>query len=151
MWAPFSDCGKSKLRAIETSLLSRDQSRGRVRGKRKHDGEIASFQLSRIYAPTFTFGDIARKFVECKLALDKGSDEPMRNFYNSWLGLTWTPRRLVTTWEILGPSTASFARQRATEMIDRGLNSIIRWAEKNACPIRYMPRRLSLVCTTMMS
>ena len=41
-----------------------------------------------------------------------------------------------------GPSTSSYLRQSATETIERGLNRIIRWAEKNACPIRYMPSRL---------
>jgi len=80
---------------------------GRLRGQKTRDSEVASFQLSRIYAPTFSFGDIARQFVTCKLKQDAGNDELMRNFYNSWLGLTWTPRRLVTTWEVLGPKLAA--------------------------------------------
>lgn len=76
---------------------------GKVCGKVSRPGSIASFQISRIYAPTFSFGDIAREFVECLIAQDRGNDGPMQNFYNSWLGLTWTPRRLVTTWDVLGP------------------------------------------------
>ncbi len=87
---------------------------GKVHGKMTRPGSIASFQISRIYAPTFSFGDIAREFVECLLAQDRGNDEPMRNFYNSWLGLTWTPRRLETTWEVLGPRLTSLGYRMGT-------------------------------------
>ena len=61
---------------------------GKLRGKKARDSNIASFQLSRLYAPTFSFGDIARQYVSCKIKEDQGNPEPMRNFVNSWQGLT---------------------------------------------------------------
>lgn len=70
---------------------------GKLRGNPANDGEIASFQLSRIYAPTFTFGDIARRYVQ---SIDH--EERMRNTLNSWLGETYRPIKLIATWEEVG-------------------------------------------------
>jgi hypothetical protein len=71
--------------------------KGKLKGTQHRKGDIASFQLSRLYTPTFSFGSVARRFVECMEKSKQGNDEPMRNFYNSWLGLTWTPRKNITT------------------------------------------------------
>ena len=66
---------------------------GKLRGTPVYEGPRESFHLSRIYAPTFTFGDIARQFVEVY-----GNEEKYRNFLNSWLSLTWSPRRSTMEW-----------------------------------------------------
>jgi phage terminase large subunit GpA-like protein len=67
---------------------------GRVIGKRFNDGPVASFQLSRIYAPTFTFGDMARAFIESRG--DLGHEQ---NYANSWEGDVWNPRTQYAKWE----------------------------------------------------
>lgn len=56
-------------------------------------GPDASFQLSRLYAPTFTLGDNAREIAAC------ASDEDRwRNFLNSWAGLTYEARKTDEEW-----------------------------------------------------
>src|SRR5262245_16130578 len=42
-----------------------------------------------------------------------------------------------------GRSTVSSWLHKATDTTERGLNRWINWAEKKACPMRYMPRRLA--------
>ena len=71
--------------------------RGKLVGKPEHDGPIASFQLSRLYAPTFSFGDIAYKFVT-----SYNDREEFRNFQNSWLGETWDAVSVEWEWDELG-------------------------------------------------
>lgn len=68
---------------------------GKLRGSMLNPGPNASYQLSRIYAPTFSFGDMAAAFVKSYI----GSEEEMRNFRNSWLGLTWQPVSMTRKWE----------------------------------------------------
>jgi phage terminase large subunit GpA-like protein len=58
------------------------------------DPEIASFQLSRLYAPTFKFGDIARQIAKC--LLDPTHWQTTRN---SWFGITHSFRSSVMSWE----------------------------------------------------
>jgi phage terminase large subunit GpA-like protein len=68
--------------------------KGRVLGKRTNDVPDASFQLSRLYAPTYTFGDVAKQW-----ATTKGDIEAERNFLNSWMGVVWVPRKNRETWD----------------------------------------------------
>ena len=68
---------------------------GKIRGSMLNPGPDASYQLSRLYAPTFTFGDVARAYV----IAHHGHEEKMRNWRNSWMGWTWTPLRVVKPWE----------------------------------------------------
>jgi phage terminase large subunit GpA-like protein len=42
------------------------------------------YKLSSLYAPSFRWGDIAVKFIECK-----NNPEELQNFINSWLAETW--------------------------------------------------------------
>ncbi|MCG8431927.1 MAG: phage terminase large subunit family protein, partial [Candidatus Omnitrophica bacterium] len=70
---------------------------GRVRGAMANPGPYASFQLSRLYAPTFNFGDIARDFAEALLDKDL-----MQNFVNSTLAETYLPKQNKKTWEEIG-------------------------------------------------
>ncbi len=62
---------------------------GTIKGKPLYAGPDASFgPLSTLYSllPSITWGVIAKKFLE---ALP--DREAFRNFWNSWLGLTWDP------------------------------------------------------------
>lgn len=67
---------------------------GRIRGEMVGDPENASFQLSRIYAPTFKFGDIAKQIAGCMIDPDDWQDTR-----NSWFGVTHTHRASNLTWE----------------------------------------------------
>lgn len=68
---------------------------GKIRGTMQNPGPNASYQLSRLYAPTFTFGDVARDFVIAEL----GSEELMRDWRNSCMGWTWSPLVAQKPWE----------------------------------------------------
>lgn len=61
----------------------------------QNPGEIASFQLSRLYAPTFTFGDVAYDFVVAETT----SEEQMKDWRNSVMGWTWSPLIAMKPWE----------------------------------------------------
>jgi phage terminase large subunit GpA-like protein len=65
---------------------------GTVTGTRINDGPHASFQLSRLYAPTFTWGDTAAEFIA---GYRKGD---MRDFKNSVMGETWMPIEADQPW-----------------------------------------------------
>lgn len=67
---------------------------GKVCGKMANPGPFASFQMGRIYAPTFTFGDIARKYVSVQ-----GDLKAEQNYRNSWEGETFTLRHRVGEWD----------------------------------------------------
>lgn len=71
----------------------RADKKGNLRGTMKNDGPDASFQLSRLYAPTFTFGQMARAFVGY---YQRGT---LQNWFNSWLGVTWTPVAVDEEWQ----------------------------------------------------
>lgn len=66
---------------------------GKVTGEMSGDPENASFQLSRLYAPTFKFGDIARQI--CKCIIDPDEWQTTRN---SWFGVTHSYRASSLTW-----------------------------------------------------
>lgn len=67
---------------------------GTIKGEMSGDPENASFQLSRLYAPTFKFGDIARQI--CKCIIDPDEWQTTRN---SWFGITHSYRASSLTWE----------------------------------------------------
>lgn len=67
---------------------------GRIVGSQMNKGPRASFQLSRIYAPTFTFGDIAFGYVE-----SRGDITEEQNFTNSWKAEVHVPRSRYAKWE----------------------------------------------------
>ena len=56
--------------------------------------DVASFQMNRIYAPTFTFADIA-----CQYVAVRGDQDGYRNFKNSWMGQTWGPPSKIKKWD----------------------------------------------------
>lgn len=66
---------------------------GRLVGEMKNPGPRASFQLARLYAPTFTFGMHAEAFVNFH---KRGETQ---NWLNSWMGLTWQPVMSTDEWQ----------------------------------------------------
>lgn len=70
--------------------------RGRLVGRRENDGPDASFELSRIYTPTFTFASYARA-----RAAAEGNSEKERSVDNNWDGIPWVPKRRKLGWEEL--------------------------------------------------
>ncbi len=75
----------------------RATAKGKIEGH--FGGPKESFQLSRLYAPTFTFGQVAEEYVAAVHALKAGDVEPLRNFMNSWMGLPWVEKRTRKKWE----------------------------------------------------
>ncbi len=69
---------------------------GRVTGRANNHGPDESFQLSRMYGPTFSFSDYARAFARAI-----GDPELERSFANNWDGETWVPVQVEMTWEQL--------------------------------------------------
>ena len=67
---------------------------GKLRGELVGDPENASFQLGRLYAPTFKFGDIAKQIAKCLIDPDEWQDTR-----NSWFGVTHTFRASSLSWE----------------------------------------------------
>jgi len=67
---------------------------GKVRGQPLRPYPRASFQISRLYSPRTSWGQLAREYVECD-----GQPELLRDYYNSTLGLPWEQRRKRATWE----------------------------------------------------
>lgn len=69
---------------------------GRVTGQPHNAGPDESFQLSRLYGPTFSFGEYARAYVR-----SHGNPEFEQAFANNWDGETWVPIKVELTWEQL--------------------------------------------------
>ncbi len=67
-----------------------------IDGKPARDGEIASYQLSSLYALSLSWRDIAKAFLDCK-----NQPQRLRNFKNQWLAETWEIRRSRTEPEAL--------------------------------------------------
>ena len=107
--------------------------RGRIRGTMKNPGPKASFQLSRLYAPTFSFGRMARAFVTFH---QKGV---MHNWLNSWIGETWAPVRTEEDWEVVAermgleyslgtvPKEAIFLTAAVDVQVDHFVYGVIAW------------------------
>lgn len=74
---------------------------GKLVGEMVGDYENASFQLSRIYAPTFTFGDIAGAIADCHQNPNK-----WQNYRNSWMGKTYQARKATKEWDEVGERLA---------------------------------------------
>lgn len=65
-------------------------------GDAYRDGPDASYQLSSLYALSLSWGDIAKKWIECQ-----GKPQKLRNFINQWLGETWAARKSKSTSELV--------------------------------------------------
>lgn len=59
---------------------------GNLVGKPVNDGSDESFQISRLYGPTFSFSDNAKAYVE-----SRGDSESERSFENNSRGMPWIP------------------------------------------------------------
>lgn len=63
-----------------------------IRGPLPPDDSEASYQLSSLYALSLTWGDIAKKWVQCF-----SNPVRLRNFINQWLAETWEARQSKST------------------------------------------------------
>lgn len=78
-----------------------------VAGVPYRDGPDASYQLSSLYALTLSWGDIAKKWVECQ-----GKAQKLRNFVNQWLGETWESRKSKSTSELVAERIGTDLRSK---------------------------------------
>lgn len=69
---------------------------GEILGRPNNDGPDESFQLSRLYGATFSFGAYARSYVQ-----SLGDSESERSFANNWDGETWVPTKVQMQWQDL--------------------------------------------------
>lgn len=110
--------------------------RGRMHGTPLNDGPDASFQLGRLYAPTFTFGDVAKNWVE-----SLPSEEDRRNHINSWDGEVWellqqdydwedVASRLCTAETVVGiaPADTVFLTMGVDVQVDHLVYAVTAWA-----------------------
>jgi phage terminase large subunit GpA-like protein len=107
---------------------------GDLKGTPHSRGPEASFQLSRLYSPTFTFGDVAREYVASRDDIDR-----YRNFVNSWLGEVWVPRQSHAEWNEIGqklmgnydrgriPANCTFLTAAVDVQIDHWVWVILGW------------------------
>lgn len=108
---------------------------GRLHGSPVNDGPDASFQLGRLYAPTFTFADYAKHWIEAQ-----GDREALRNHVNSWDGETWAAVRQSTDWQQLGdrlcrddlvlgqvPLAARFVTCAVDVQVDHWVYAVLAW------------------------
>ena len=59
-------------------------------------GPDHTYQLSRLYGATFSFGAYARAYVDAKNSNDV---EAIRSFLNNWEGIPWTSHYSMARWE----------------------------------------------------
>lgn len=112
-------------------------SRRRLQGTMTGAADNASFQLSRLYAPTFTFGDIAGQLAACIL-----DPEKWQNTNNSWKGETHVLRSATKDWDEVGvrltsieyskdevPECCIFVTAGVDVQIDHYVFVIVAWAK----------------------
>ncbi|QEF98159.1 Phage terminase large subunit (GpA) [Stieleria maiorica] len=59
---------------------------GKLVGRPVNDGSDESFQISRLYGPTFSFSECAKAYAE-----SRGTPEGEQSFENDWRGMPWVP------------------------------------------------------------
>lgn len=109
---------------------------GRLEGKPTNDGPDASFQLGRLYAPTFTFGDHARNWVQT---------DDKQNHVNSWDGEVYEYVAVELDWMELGdrlcledlhlgtcPMGANFLTAGVDVQADHWVYKIVAWGFKSS-------------------
>ncbi|MEM6979633.1 MAG: terminase gpA endonuclease subunit [Planctomycetota bacterium] len=112
--------------------------RGVITGTPHNAGPDESFQLSRLYGPTFSFGDYARAYV-----LSHGEPEAERSFANNWDGECWIPTQVTMTWQELAaklcvgetdmgvvPKEANFVTTAIDVQIDHFVCTTFAWANQ---------------------
>jgi phage terminase large subunit GpA-like protein len=118
-------------------------------------GPDASFQLGRLYAPTFPFGDYARSFVRAA----QGDDALMQNFMNSWAGFPWMQKRFRAEWQDVAaslttdlpagiiPNDAIFVTVGVDVQVDHYVYVVVAWRkDQSGAVIAYgvVPHRVGL-------
>lgn len=113
--------------------------RGRLHGAAVNEGPDASFQLGRLYAPTFTFADNAKHWVE-----SLGDRDEVRNHVNSWDGEVWALVRHNTDWRALGeklcrqsvvlervPAGTAFLTCAVDVQVDHFVFAVVAWGPQS--------------------
>lgn len=77
----------------EGQIVNKD---GELVGDPINDGPDETFQLSRLYGPTFSFSENARAYVD-----SRGDTEAERSFENNSRGMPWVPLVVQMKWEDL--------------------------------------------------
>jgi len=100
---------------LRVERYGKKKEKAKLVGTANGDPEIASFQLSRLYAPTFKFGDIARQIAKCLI-----DPTHWQTTHNSWFGITYSLRSSVMSWEDTAArlSTIPYLIQQVPEPVD---------------------------------
>ena len=69
---------------------------GFLEGEKTNDVPDETFQISRLYGSTFTFGKVARSYVN-----SRGDTKHEQNFENDWMGLPYVKLVVQMKWEAL--------------------------------------------------
>lgn len=109
---------------------------GKVTGEPLYRGPDAGFQLGRLYASQFTFGDHARHWMQVHCGMEDEQDH-----INSWDGETWSRLASDQSWEQLGdklaipdhalgmvPAECSFLTMGVDVQIDRWVYVVAGWS-----------------------
>lgn len=111
---------------------------GRVTGTPARSPRNAGYQMSALYAPNFTFGDIAEQYLEHREA------NQLRVFWNNWLGLPDRVASRMPNWKTLGqrlawhhrrgtvPADAYFLTSQADVQQDHVHVGVRAWGDKRS-------------------
>ncbi len=112
--------------------------RDRVAGTPTRSARNAGFQMSALYAPAFTFGDIAEAYLEHR------ESNQLRVFWNNWLGLPDRVASRLPHWKTLGqrlawhhrrgtvPAEAFFLTSQADVQQDHVHFGVRAWGDKRS-------------------
>ena len=86
-------CGRAITEAQKATMLNGGEW---VATNPKAPDDLKSYHISALYSLSRTWGDIARQFISAK-----NDRERLQNFYNSTLGLPWTPESATVSDEAI--------------------------------------------------
>ncbi len=112
--------------------------RGQVTGTPARSSRNAGFQMSALYAPKITFGEIAEQYLEHR------ESNQLRVFWNNWLGLPDRIASRMPNWKTLGqrlawhhrrgtvPAEAYFLTAQADVQKDHTHVGVRAWGDKRS-------------------
>lgn len=112
-------------------------SSGRLTGEPLRPWPHWSIQISRLYSPAASWGQIARTYLEALV-----NPELLRDFINSTLGQVWSPRPRIAAWESVAervcgdheighaPAGCVFAAAGVDVQIDHVVFMVIGWGQQ---------------------
>lgn len=111
--------------------------KGELVGRSVRSPRSRSFQLSRLYAPTFTFGDVAHEFVSAVREVKAKRPKRMQNFVNSWAGDVWREHQQSRKWEDVAKRLCIEKDRKETQVpeeaifltagVDRQIDKLVYW------------------------